>query len=108
MHKGLLIRIGICFCVLGVLLYSFIEKQNRLTRLKMEIPQVAKQINDLKEMNHSLQYEIKQFENPAHLMELVRCPEFSHLKHPFIGDILTVKEGIALGESKNDLPLGVR
>ena len=100
MNKGLCIRSIICIIVLGICLYSYVNKQNSLTKLKLFLPEIQKQIAEIKEENERLKYEIDHFESPAHLMELARHPEFSHLKHPFVKDILTLEEGVALQEKQ--------
>lgn len=110
MEKGLLCRLGICILTFGLCLYSYVDKQNELTSLNINIPELKKEIRVLEEQNRRFQYEIDHFENPQHLMELARRPEFSHLKHPLLQDILTIPEGIALKEinekknSRNYLP----
>ena len=38
-----------------------------------------------------LSFAIEKFENPLHLMELARKPEFSHLKHPLVTEVVTVE-----------------
>ena len=91
-----MIRILTCIFVLGFCLYSYIDKQNELTKLRMHIPGLVKEIKSIQEENMRLQYEIDQFENPQHLMELARLAEFSHLKHPLVKEILTVPEGVAM------------
>jgi hypothetical protein len=93
--KGLLFRLGICLSVFGFCLYSYLDSQNQLTRLKMQIPIVEKEIYLLGEENRRLSYEIGQFQSPSHLIELAHRPEFSHLKHPLLKEILTVPEAIA-------------
>jgi hypothetical protein len=95
-NKGPLLRILICIGAGGVCLYSYIDKQNVVTRRRLEIPVLAKEIKDLKEENTRLQYEIDLFESPERLMELARHSEFSHLKHPMLKEILTMQEGLAL------------
>jgi hypothetical protein len=84
------------FCIC---LYKYINKINELTLVKLEIPKLEKEIRSLDEEREVLQYEIDRFENPIHLMELARSPQFSHLKHPLIKDVLKVKEGVAIKES---------
>lgn len=61
----------------------------------MQIFSLQKEIMSLKEQNRLLLYEIDQFEHPAHLMELARCPEYLHLKQPLLSEILTLQEGMA-------------
>ncbi|MFA6119355.1 MAG: hypothetical protein WCT85_02000 [Parachlamydiales bacterium] len=98
MNKSGTFKILICLFAFAMCLYSYIEKQNEVTSLKIEIPKVAKEIDNLKEEIKKMQYEVEVFENPAYLMQLIRQPEFSHLKHPFVEDVLNIPEGIALFE----------
>jgi hypothetical protein len=100
MNKSLIFKMVICLFGLGISLYSYIEKQNEVTSLKIEIPKVAKEIQDYKAEIKKIQYEVKMFENPAYLMQLLSQPEYAHLKHPFVEDVLNIPEGIALSEEK--------
>lgn len=94
--RGILLRIVLCIAVFGVLLYSYVDRQNDVTRLRLEIPKMAKAIKDLTEENTRLQYEIDLFESPQNLMLLASHSEFAHLKHPMVKDIVTMDEGLAL------------
>lgn len=100
MNKGFLTRIVICVVILGMFLFIYINKSNELTEQKLSIPKIEKEILIVQEENKRLQYIIDRFENPMHLMELVRSPEYSHLKHPLLKDVLKVQEGFALKENK--------
>lgn len=100
MKKSNIFKLFICLFTFAICLYSFIEKQNQLTSLKIELPKVAKEIDDLKDEIQKIQYEVGLFENPAYLMQLVRQPEFGHLKHPFVEDVLNMPEGIAFFEKQ--------
>jgi len=102
MNKGVLTRILVCIFGFGICLYSYVDKQNEVTRLRLEIPYIANQIKDIRQENTRLQYEIDQFENPQHLMELARHSEYSNLKQPFVREIVTVQEGLALGVPSED------
>ena len=93
--KGMLVRLGICLAVFGLGLYSYLDTQNQLTHLKIRLPDVEKELNLIREENRRLAYEIDQFESPAHLIELAHYPEYAHLKHPLIKEILTVPEAFA-------------
>lgn len=93
--KGLLLRLGFCLSVFGFCLYSYLETQNQLTHLKIRLPDVEKEVKLIQEENRRLAYEIDQFESPAHLIELAHHPEFAHLKHPLLKEILTVPEAFA-------------
>jgi cell division protein FtsL len=96
MYRGTLIRCILCIAILSIFLYCYIDKQNDLTELRLEIPTLAKEVKALCEENSRLRYEVERFENPENLLELARRPEFSHLKHPLVKEILTCQEGIAL------------
>ena len=97
--KNLLYRLGFCVAVFGFCLYSYLEMQNRLTQLKIQIPETEREISLVREENRRLSYQIDQFQSPANLIELARLPELSHLKHPLLKEILTVPEAFASNES---------
>ena len=93
--KELLQSIRIFFCIFaaGITLYSYIDKQNELTGLRMAIPALSKEVKAIHEENIRLKYEIDRFESPIHLMELARKPEFGHLKFPYLNQVITLPEG---------------
>lgn len=97
--KGLLLRVGFCISVSCFCLYSYLATQTDLTKLKMLLPQKEKEIAMIYEQNRKLGYEIEKFQSPSNLIELARRPEFSHLKHPLLQEILTVKEALATNDS---------
>lgn len=97
--KGLLSRLGVCLGVFGFCLYSYLDLQNQLTKLKIRLPEVEKEIKSIREENRSLAYQVNQFESPSHLIELAHRPEYSHLKHPLLREILTVPEAYATNDN---------
>ena len=90
--KSLLIRLCICLSVMGVSIYSYLSLQNELTHLKVKLPQMEQELALIEEENQRLSYEVDQFENPSHLIELAHDPAYAHLKHPLLKEILTVPE----------------
>lgn len=90
------LRFAICLAVLGFSLYGHIEKQNQITRVRIQLPTIVRQLKAIQEVNTRLRYEIEQFESPEHLIELARHHEFSHLHHPLVKDIQGVPQGIAV------------
>ncbi|MBM3184144.1 MAG: hypothetical protein FJZ64_02430 [Chlamydiae bacterium] len=92
---SLLLRFGSCLLISGACLYSYLETQNQLTELKIQIPKVDREIAKIREENQKLTYEIDKFLSPANLIELATRPEYSHLKHPVLEEILTVPEILA-------------
>jgi hypothetical protein len=91
MKIGLFVRILICIVVMGAFLYAYILKQNVITELRLQIPMVARELEAIKQENVRLQFEIDQFESPQHLMELSNQPQFSHLKHPLLNEIISIE-----------------
>ncbi len=95
-----LIQLALCLGVFGLCLYSYLNAQNELTELKIHLPKVEKEVQLIREENRRLAYEVDRFESPSHLIELAHRPEFGHLRHPLLKEILTVPEAFA----SNDLP----
>lgn len=87
-----LIRVLFCVLIGGITLYAYVEKQNQLTRMRLEIPALAKEVRGLEETNRRLKYEVEQFENPVHLIELLGKPEYGHLKHPNLDEITIIDD----------------
>jgi hypothetical protein len=97
--KGLLIKLAMCLTVFGLCLYSYLDMQNELTQLKIQLPEIEKDLRLVREESRRLSYEIDQLESPARLIELAHHPEYSHLKHPLLREILTVPEAFATNDS---------
>ena len=91
-------QVGICFFVFGFCLYSYVDAQNNLTKIKMQLPQKEREIQEVREEMRRLSYQVDQFESPNHLIELAHRPEFSHLRHPALREILTVPEAFAAND----------
>jgi hypothetical protein len=92
MNKDFLIRVIFCVLTLAFFLYQYINKQNRIVALRLQIPLVLQEVEAIKEEITRLQYEAEKFKNPNHLMELARRPEYGHLKQPLLNEIITVLE----------------
>ncbi|MFQ5728933.1 MAG: hypothetical protein ACE5GN_01045 [Waddliaceae bacterium] len=84
------LRIFICIFAAALTLYIHINKNNDLTAVQLAIPELEKDVRALHLKNERLQYEIDQFESPIHLMELLKKPEFSHLKYPYVRDVIVL------------------
>jgi hypothetical protein len=97
MKIGFLARLIFCIFLFSIYLYLYVERQNKVTELRLNIPNVVKDVRELKENISSLQYDIEHFESPSHLLELSKKMEFRHLKYPNTTDIL-----ILSSDSHND------
>lgn len=91
MHLGIFFRILFCIASLIFFLYAFINQQNCITELRLLIPNAARDLETVCQENTRLQFEIDQFQNPQHLMELAGRPQFRHLKYPLLNEITTIE-----------------
>lgn len=92
MTRGILIRLLICIFFLGGVLCLYIDKQNDLTGFKIEIPRLMRSLSTIEGEVVQLRYEVEQIESPERLMELLRSPEFAHLKYPLVDDVVVIYE----------------
>lgn len=84
------LRLFTCGLALTIVAYSYVDKQNKLTEMRRIIPKLEKEVKNLVEVNRRFQFEIDHFENPIHLIELARKPEYSHLRFPRLDEIIIV------------------
>jgi hypothetical protein len=92
-NKGILIKLFICLSSACLCLFSYLEKQNELTELRLYVPKLVKEIKSLSEENTRIMYEVEQFESPDNMMRLARDSRFAHLKYPLNNEVLTLCEG---------------
>jgi len=90
MKIGFVIRLFACIIAIGYFQYIYLQKQHKLTKIRLEIPKIASEYKKTQEENLSLKFEIDRFENPYHLLELAKSKQFSHLKHPLLSEIITI------------------
>ncbi|MBS0654771.1 MAG: hypothetical protein JSR46_03255 [Verrucomicrobia bacterium] len=86
-----LVRLFLSVLIVGTALYSYVDKHNRLTEMRIRLPLLAKELQAIEEENVRLAFCVEQFENPLHLMEIARKPQYAHLKHPLTTDIITIE-----------------
>lgn len=82
MNKYRFLRLVLCFCFLGSLLYSYVNKQNDLTKLRLEIPYLWSTLRQREQENVALGFLIDKLESPEHLMHIARLPEYQYLHYP--------------------------
>jgi hypothetical protein len=87
------IRILICIVSFGFALYSYIDEQNELTELRLELPKLEKEVHLLLDENNRLQYEIEKSESPIRLIHLQEEPQYQKLIHPSIDKVWIIGEG---------------
>ena len=84
-------RILCCIVAIGFSLYGIIDHQNRITKLRMEVPKLSKEVKALDEKERALRYELERFEDPSHLLRLAKQPEFGHLRYPQTDEVLILE-----------------
>jgi len=89
-----LIRLLLCIFLFGGSLFLYLSQGNALTELRIELPDLWEELAQLEEQNARLSYEIDQLESPARLMQLARQPEFSHLVHPLLDEVVVLPKGV--------------
>lgn len=92
---NLLFKLLLCILTLGSFSYVYVDRLNAHTELKLQIPQLAREIEQLKQDTVQLGYDIECFKSPQNLLQLAKQPEYSHLKFPYSEDIVTVPSGFA-------------
>ena|SRR3989338_1810058 len=90
MNHKIIMRVGLLGSLFGCSLFSYLHTQNEVSKLKMELPMIAKEIESLYSENQKLKFEVECFENPLHLIELARQPQFSHMRFPMENEILSI------------------
>lgn len=95
-----LVRVLICLLVLGLGMYFYIDKINEQTQLRMQIPKLEKELEELAQKNIQLGYQLEHFNNPQHLHKLAQRPEYSHLKFPFMEEVMVVSSKVAKRDEK--------
>jgi hypothetical protein len=91
--NALLTRLLVCISLFCGTLFFYLDRHNRVTQLQLELPNLQAELQAIEEKNARYSYEIECFENPARLMELLRQPEFRHLKHPPLNEVLILRRG---------------
>ncbi len=94
--KGFMVQVSLGLVTLGACLFSYLEKQNELTELRIYVPKLVKEIKLIQEDNIRLKYQIQKFESPENLMQLATDSKFSHLKYPLSKEVLVLQEGSQL------------
>ncbi|MES2200029.1 MAG: hypothetical protein V4489_07675 [Chlamydiota bacterium] len=106
--KATIVQIFTCLIAVSACWFSYLEKQNELTGLRLYAPKLVQEIKGIREKNTQLKYQIQQLESPENLIKLSNETKFNHLKHPFGKDILVLQEGKdqLLTQSGNTLAAG--
>ncbi|MEX0961291.1 MAG: hypothetical protein WDZ28_00330 [Simkaniaceae bacterium] len=91
------------FLLSGLLLTSYLQKQNEVVELRLSLPKVREELAEIHEENIRLSYEVNAFENPDRLMELLRSQDFSHLKYPYLCDVIALQKTGPLLAKKRDV-----
>jgi hypothetical protein len=101
--KPTFLKIGVCLGVIYFVLYHHIDRQNKITALKIAIPERLKELKAASEENMNLRYKIGQFESPENLLAVSKKEEFQQLQYPLVKELIAMKEGPMLIEDEEIL-----
>ena len=90
MKKKWIAKIAVCIIGCAAISYEHIHELNKLTAMRIQIPQIAQEIALVNEEIDRLDFEFQSIENPVHLLYLAKNAEYSDLKYPLQEDILVV------------------
>jgi hypothetical protein len=95
LHTKLLLALKIIASITlaSATIYMHIQKQNQLTSLRMKIPLLIKELKEIQEENRLLRYAIAADTNPGRLQQVLRTPDYSHLKYARENQLLILPEG---------------
>ena len=96
MNKGVFFRIFVCVLFFGFCLYSYLDLQNEITQLRIQIPALMGEVRRMEEENTHFQYKIERFESPENLLNLAKSAAYSHLKFPICSEVISMRQGDSL------------
>lgn len=106
--KTVIIQLFSCLLAVGACCFSYLEKQNELTKLRLYAPKLLKDVQNIREENTRLRYRIQQLDNPENLIRLAQEEKFSRLKHPPVKDILVLESSPSGNIDRNEQTLAAR
>lgn len=74
-------RLLVCLSLLCCTLYRYIDKQNDLTKLRLEIPCLWAQLRQIEQENVALSFLLEKLESPEHLLQIAFLPEYQYLEY---------------------------
>ncbi|MBQ8498328.1 hypothetical protein [Chlamydia sp.] len=74
-------RLFLCLSLLCYALYRYIDKQNDLTKLRLEIPCLWAQLRQVEQENVTLSFLLEKLESPEHLLQIASLPEYQYLEY---------------------------
>jgi hypothetical protein len=77
-----MIRFLICFVYTAAILFAFIGKIHELNVLRLQVPDMEKQVRRIQKENDHIAFQLQKFSHPAHLMEYLQQKEYAHLTFP--------------------------
>ena len=72
--------------------FLYLNIQNRLAALQLQLPAKQAELRLLNERNTYLYFALEAWESPAHLLQLLKESPYSSLKHPLAGEVLEVEQ----------------
>lgn len=80
MKTGFVIRLFFILFFVTLFLYYYVDKQNQITKLRLQLPALEKEVKELRKETVYLNYQVETLESPQNLLYFLTRPEYSHLK----------------------------
>lgn len=65
--------------LMGASLYSYIDRENSLTKAELMLAPVCREVGEMEEQNAALRYQLSRFEAPSHLFQIASEAPYGHL-----------------------------
>jgi len=72
-------RLLLLLVLMGASLYSYIDRENNLTKAELMLAPVYREVGEMEEQNAALRYQLSRFEAPSHLFQIASEAHYGHL-----------------------------
>lgn len=72
-------RFSLLLVLMGASLYSYIDRENNLTKAELMLAPVCREVGEMEEQNAAMRYQLSRFEAPSHLFQIAREAPYGHL-----------------------------
>ena len=90
MKRKWILKLAVCILGCTAVSYEHIHELNKLTAMRIQIPQIQQEIAYVNEEIDRLNFEFRSVENPVHLLSLAKNAEFSELRYPLQEEVVVL------------------
>ncbi len=90
MKRKWILKLAVCILGCTLVSYEHIYELNKMTAMRIQIPQIQQEIAYVNEEIDRLNFEFRIAENPVHLLSLAKNAEFSELHYPLQEEVVVL------------------